>query len=315
MLFAAGQDHFHHVRDFPYFELPLQLGWKIEHHGHVVYGIPLPEIAGFQVTKFMVLQVIAGLLTLLIFRGLAKRVRQGEPTTGRFWNFWEAIVIFLRDEVVRPTVGDAHHDHDIHDHDDHGKEKSGTAHAGHHEARQARHHADQYLPFICSCFFYILFCNLLGAIPMLGSPTGSLSVTGVLAVSVFGYNLYQGTKHFGFVGFWKNQCPDLGLDGLMGVVIGAGVWAIEVFGLFIKHSVLAVRLFANIMGGHTVIGVILGFIAAEGIAGTMLQGVVIPASIAGQVFIGLLELFVAFLQAYVFAYLSTIFLSASMHAH
>lgn len=310
MLFAAGQDHFHHVRDFPYFELPLQLGWEIESHGHIVHGIPLPEIAGFQITKFMILQVIAGLLTLIIFKGLAKRVRNGEPTTGRFWNFWESIVIFLRDEVVRPTVGDGHHDHDDdgHGHNDH-------SHGSHGETALAGHYADQFLPFICTCFFYILFCNLLGAIPMLGSPTGSLSVTLVLAVSVFVYNVMQGSKTFGFVGFIKNQCPDLGLDGAMGIGIGFGVWCIEMVGLFIKHGVLAVRLFANIMGGHTVIGVILGFIAADGVAGTMLQGLVIPASIGGQIFIGLLELFVAFLQAYVFAYLSTIFLSASMHAH
>ena len=309
MLFAAEPDHFHHVRDFPFFELPLHLGQEIQHHGHSVWGIPLPEIAGFQITKFMVLQVIAGLLTFIIFKGLAKRVRSGEPTTGRFWNFWESIALYIRDEVVRPTVGDGHHDHDDHDHG-HGDD---DAH-GQHES-QAGHYADQFLPFIWTCFFYILFCNLLGAIPMLGSPTGSLSVTGVLAVAVFLFNLYQGSKQFGFVGFWKNQCPDLGLDGFMGVAIGAGVWCIEVVGLFIKHGVLAIRLFANIMGGHTVVGVILGFIAADGIAGTMLQGAVIPASIGGQIFIGLLELFVSFLQAYVFAYLSTIFLSASLHAH
>lgn len=309
MLFAAGQDHFHHVRDFPFFELPLHLGKAIDSHGHTVYGIPLPEIAGFQITKFMVLQVVAGLLTFLVFKGLAKRVRTGEPTTGRFWNFWESIALYIRDEVVRPTVGDGHHDHDGHGHDDHGPEEHdrGTAQAG--------HYADQFLPFIWTCFFYILFCNLLGAVPMLGSPTGSLSVTGVLAVSVFVFNLIQGIKQFGFVGFWKNQCPDLGLDGAMGFVIGSGVWCIEVVGLFIKHGVLAVRLFANIMGGHTVVGVILGFIVADGVAGSMLQGVVIPASIGGQIFIGLLELFVSFLQAYVFAYLSTIFLSASLHAH
>lgn len=310
MLFAAGQDHFHHVRDFPYFELPLHLGEAIESHGHTVYGIPLPEIAGFQITKFMVLQVIAGLLTVLIFRGLSKRVRSGEPTQGRFWNFWESIALYIRDEVVRPTVGDGHHDHDDHGDEGHAADSHAEDHGAH-----AGHYADQFLPFIWTCFFYILFCNLLGAVPMLGSPTGSLSVTGVLAVSVFVFNLIQGTKQFGFVGFWKNQCPDLGLDGLMGVVIGFGVWCIEVVGLFIKHGVLAVRLFANVMGGHTVIGVILGFIAADGVAGTMLQGLVIPASIGGQIFIGLLELFVAFLQAYVFAYLSTIFLSASLHAH
>ncbi len=309
MLFAAGQDHFHHVRDFPFFELPMRLGTAIDSHGHTVYGIPLPEIAGFQITKFMVLQVIAGLLTFLVFKGLAKRVSTGEPTKGRFWNFWESIALYIRDEVVRPTVGDGHHDHD-----DHGDGDHGAAEHGHGEV-QAGHYADQFLPFIWTCFFYILFCNLLGAVPMLGSPTGSLSVTVVLAVAVFGFNLLQGIKQFGFFGFWKNQCPDLGLEGFMGVAIGAGVWCIEVVGLFIKHGVLAIRLFANIMGGHTVVGVILGFIVADGVAGTMLQGLVIPASIGGQIFIGLLELFVSFLQAYVFAYLSTIFLSASLHAH
>lgn len=305
MLFASGSDHFHHVRDFPYFELPGGHHLGLPHFAIPVYG-------DFQITKFMILQVIAGLLTLLIFRGLARRVGSGEPTSGRFWNFWESIVIFLRDEVVRPTVGDGHHDHDDHGDGDHGHDSHGEAS---HDSAHAGHYADQFLPFICSCFFYILFCNLLGAIPMLGSPTGSLSVTLVLAVSVFAYNVLQGSKTFGFIGFIKNQCPDLGLEGAMGIGIGFGVWCIEMVGLFIKHGVLAVRLFANIMGGHTVIGVILGFIAADGVAGTMLQGLVIPASIGGQIFIGLLELFVAFLQAYVFAYLSTIFLSASMHAH
>jgi F-type H+-transporting ATPase subunit a len=309
MLFAA--DPFHHVRDFPFFELPLRLGVEmVDSHGHTVYGIPLPNIFGFQISKFMVLQVIAGLLTWLIFQGLSRRVSSGEPTTGRFWNFWESIALFIRDEVVRPTVGDGHHDDHGHD-DPHGAE----GHENDKSEPQVGHHADQFLPFIWTCFFYILFCNLLGAIPMMGSPTGSISVTGVLAVSVFAYNLFHGFRQFGFIGFWKNQCPDLGLDGLMGVVIGGGIWLIEVAGLFIKHSVLAIRLFANMMGGHTVVGVILGFIAADGIAGTLLQGVVIPASIVGQVLIGLLELFFAFLQAYVFAYLSTIFLSASLHAH
>lgn len=306
MLLAAGQDYFHHVRDFPFFELPMHLGVTIEHHGHTVYGIPLPEIAGFQITKFMVLQIVAGLLTFFVFKGLAKRVGSGEPTTGRFWNFWEAIALYVRDEVVRPTVGDGHHDHE--DDDSHGDEHGN-------KKAQAGHYADQFLPFIWTCFFYILFCNLLGAIPMLGSPTGSLSVTGVLAVSVFVFNLYHGINHFGFIGYWKNQCPDLGLEGAVGVIIGAGVWCIEVVGLLIKHGVLAVRLFANIMGGHTVVGVILAFIAADGVAGTMLQGAVIPASIVGQIFVGLLELFVSFLQAYVFAYLTTLFLSASLHAH
>jgi F-type H+-transporting ATPase subunit a len=308
-------DNFHHVRDFPFFELPLSIGVDLAewfagdpsvHVSPGSTGIPLPgiEIAGHYhyLTKFVVLQFVAGLLTFVIFRGLARRVGSGEPTTGRFWNLWEAIALFVRDEIVRPTIGDGHHDHGDGDH-------------GHREDASVGHHADQYLPFLWTCFFFVLFCNLLGAVPMLGSPTGNLGVTGALAGAVFLYNVIQGSKQFGVWGFWKNQCPDLGLSGVQGVVITAILWPIEVVGLFIKHGVLAVRLFANIMGGHTVVGVMLGFIAADGVAGTWLQGVVTPLSILGQVGIGMLELFVAFLQAYVFTYLSTIFLSTCLHEH
>ena len=160
-----AQDYFHHVRDFPFFELPLGLGvdltkhFSFDPHVHVspgATGIPLPgiDIGGHHhyLSKFMVLQVIAGVLTLLIFKGLSKRVRSGEPTSGRFWNFWESIALFVRDEVVRPTIGDGHHDHG----DDHGH---GESHGGGHaaEAAVAGHHADQYLPFVWTCFFYILF--------------------------------------------------------------------------------------------------------------------------------------------------------------
>ena len=91
------------------------------------------------------------------------------------------------------------------------------------------------------------------------------------------------------------------------------MWIIEFAGLVIKHGVLALRLFANIMAGHTVIAVILTFIAQVG--ASKLFYIVAPASILGQVAIGLLELFVAFLQAYVFAYLSTLFIAAAKHPH
>jgi F-type H+-transporting ATPase subunit a len=296
-MFLAASDPFHHVRDFKYFELLGGAKLKLP-------AFDIPWYGEFEVTKFMVLQLVALALAVFVFRGLAKRLRSGEVTKGRFWNFWESIAMFVRDAIVRPTIGDAHHGHG----DDHGHgESHGNATVG--------HHADKYLPFLWSCFFFILFCNLLGAIPMMGSPTGSLLVTGVLAGFVFGFNLLQGFKTFGFFGFWKNQCPSLGLSGAMAVGIGGGIWVIEVFGLFIKHGVLAVRLFANIMGGHTVVGVILSFIAVDSIVGTWLHALVIPASIGGQIFIGLLELFVSFLQAYVFTFLATIFLSASMHEH
>ena len=307
-------DPFHHVRDFSFLELPGGL------------HLPLPSIFGFQLTKFMVLQLVAAVFVWFVFTGLARRVRSGEPAKGRFWNFWEAIALFLRDEVVRPTIGDHPHDHTAHDHghhsygvtehslDMHGVEQPGSAQHG---LAAMGHPADQYLPFIWSCFFYILICNLLGAIPFLGSATGDINVTGVLALSAFAATFIYGVRAMGTGGFFGNLIPDTGIGGPVGMLLGGMMFVIELLGFFIKHSVLAVRLFANIMGGHTVLGVILGFIAVAARPGVsnVVYGMVLPGSIIGQVFIGCLELFVAFLQAYVFAFLATIFIAGAVHKH
>ncbi len=288
-----SDDSFHHVRDFGFFELP---------GGH---HIPLPQIFGLQITKFMVLQVAAFVICFLVFRGLARRVRSGQPAQGRFWNFWEAIALYIRDEVVRPTIGDHHHDHE----DGHGSHGE-SAHAA---PAHGAHPADQYLPFLWSCFFYILICNLLGAIPFLGSATASISVTAALALCAFIATVVYGFQAMGPGGFFKNMMPDTGVPGAFGSGLTLGIFGIEIFGFFIKHGVLAVRLFANIMGGHTVLGVILGFIAIQN-AG-WLWGPITLGSIGMQIFIGCLELFVAFLQAYVFTFLATIFIAGAVHEH
>jgi F-type H+-transporting ATPase subunit a len=236
------------------------------------------------------------------------------------------LALFIRDEVVRPTIGDPHAHHG--DDDGHAS-AGGHGHArdhgpgGHVAVVSSAHPADRYLPFVWSCFFYVLICNLLGAIPFLGSATGSLNVTGVLALSAMAASFAFGVQQMGFAGFWLNLVPGLEIPGLMKPLILGLMFVIEVVGFFIKHGVLAVRLFANIMGGHTVLGVMLGFIgtAAVGVhAGTLPGGsamywLIAVGSVGGQIGIGLLELFVAFLQAYVFAYLSTIFISMSVHHH
>ena len=300
---AGHSDTFHHVRDFPYFELPETLGIGkdlLDAHNHKVgFGIELP----FGLTKFMVLQVVAGLLILLIFRGLARRAQSGEPVTGRWWNFWEMLALFIRDEVVRPTIGEGHH------HDDHGE----SSHETHAAPATGGHRADKYLPYVWSCFFYVLFCNLLGAIPWMGSATGEINVTGALALVTFGVVLVAGSEESGFVGFWKSLVPHMDLPGALKTVLVPMIWVIELLGLLIKHGVLAVRLFANIMAGHTVIAVILGFIAAA--AHSWLFYLVLPASVLGQVAIGLLELFVAFLQAYIFAFLAALFIGTAVNPH
>jgi F-type H+-transporting ATPase subunit a len=340
-----------HVKDAHYFETSETLGLGWEEHGH--YGIHLPEIAGLQVTKFMVLQVVAAIIVMLVLYGLGRKVRSGSPVRGRFWNFWEALVMFLRNEVVRPTIGDGHHDHGEHGHDEHGPthDPNGMwhghdpAHQGgaymavegklpddHGEAAADRlaehgsgplsdmmasphveggpHPADKYLPFVGTLFFYILVCNLLGMIPWMGSATGDISVTLALAGIALVFTFVYGIQAMGASGFAKNLCP----GGVPPVLIPL-VWVIEALGLFIKHGVLAVRLFANMMAGHVVLAVFLGFIAMEGVAGTNLFYAVAPTSVLAQVAISLLELFVAFLQAYIFAFLATLFIASVIHEH
>lgn len=321
---AAGHnDPFHHVRDFGYLELP---GFVSQALGLSDGKLWLPKLnlLGYelQLTKFMVLQVVAGLLTLLVFRSLAKNIAGGKPASGLFANFWESIALFIRDNVVRPTLGGHHDDHAAHD------AAHGDAHHAHHDdSPHAQrlgeishdhdpHPEDKHLPFVWTCFFYILFCNLLGMIPFLGSPTGNINVTGALALCAFGMTFVVGAQSLGVAGFFKNLVPPLDAPPAMKIFLVPMMFAIEILGLFIKHGVLAVRLFANIMGGHTVIGVMLSFIA--GILASPypnLWWIVTPASIAGQVGIGLLELFVAFLQAYVFAFLATIFIGMGSHPH
>lgn len=306
----AGGDPFHHVRDFGYFELPNFAAQWMGLPDNKLW-LPKVELLGFelQLTKFMVLQVVAGLLTLIIFRGLAASIRGGKPAAGAWANFWESIALYLRDNVVRPTLGGHHDDHG---HDDHGHAPEAHGHAPAHAA----HPEDKHLPFVWTCFFYILFCNLLGAVPMLGSPTGSINVTGALAFTAFAGTVVVGMKELGgFVPFLKNLIPPLDVPPFLKVLLVPMMFFIEAMGLFIKHGVLAVRLFANIMGGHTVIGVMLGFIAVGPVVDSWLWYLVAPASILGQIGIGLLELFVAFLQAYVFAFLATIFIAAGSHPH
>jgi len=342
----SGEDHFHHVRDYGYFEVPKfftlphaygsvdEVPWyqlkalhldnpTLDQVNEAMEGkifIPQPFAGsalhpGFLFSKFMVLQVVVLLLCLLIFRGLAKRIGSGQPAKGRFWNFWEAIALFIRDEVVRPTIGD--HSHDDHG-DDHGHGHAVHSHDtpahGHHAIAYA-HPADRYLPFIWSCFFYILLCNLLGAFPFLGSATGEINVTGALAVTALGATFIFGAQAMSVKGFFGNLIPETGVPGPGGMALGGMMFVIELLGFFIKHGVLAVRLFANIMGGHTVLGVILGFIAVAAHKSNVIYGMVVPGSIIGQVFIGCLELFVAFLQAYVFSFLATIFIAGAIHKH
>ena len=297
-MLLAAHGTFEHVYDFPEFHLPFGI------------HIPLPNIMGFQVTKYMVLQVLAAALTYFIFSGLAKRAAGGKTVTGWFWNFFEYLAVRIRDEVVRPVIGDPHH----HGNEDHVHGEStyiSDPHGG--DGIVDGHPADKYLPFLWTAFFYILICNLLGAFPWFGSPTANINVTGALAVAAFIATFFYGAQLHGPVGFWTHMVPAVDAPGVIKIFLVPMIFFIEAVGLLIKHGVLAVRLFANIMGGHTVLAVILGFIALS-VAGAQWY-LVTPGSIVGQIGVSLLEFLVAFIQAYVFTFLCTIFIAMSLHEH
>lgn len=317
---ASGHhDTFHHIRDGRHFELPGFLGGNTELLPtlHLPFGVDLP------LTKFMVLQVVAGLLVLFIFTGLAWNIRKGRPARGRFWNFWEMLALAIRDQVVRPIIGVGHHhdEHEVPPHVDGHHElhcEPGETCESHAVHEHGGHPADKYLPYVWSCFFYVLFCNLLGAVPALGSATGHVSVTAALAIMTLLYVIVSGSMELGVLKFWKSLVPTMELPFVIAIGLIPLIWVIELVGLLVKHTVLALRLFLNIMGGHTVIGVILSFIAVAGASDfpvPFLYWVITPASVLGQVAIGMLELFVAFLQAYVFAFLTTLFISTAVHPH
>ncbi|MBN2475770.1 MAG: F0F1 ATP synthase subunit A [Pirellulales bacterium] len=237
----------------------------------------------WQLTKFMVLELVAAALMIVIFVWLARKMASGERPRGVLWNMFEAVVVFLRDEVARPAIG--------------------------------RKDADRFLPYIWTVFFFILFCNLLGLVPWAGSPTGAWGCTLVLALITFLTVIGTGMKKFGLIGFWTGQVPHMELPLVMAILIKPMVLLIEVFGLAIKHFVLSVRLLANMFAGHLVLAVILGFIAATAERHVAVWTGVMLSSVFGAIALSLLELFVAFLQAYIFAFLSALFIGMAVHQH
>lgn len=286
-----------HVKDAEYFEVPRFLGGADGrlHVPQIRPGTePLVDIkTGFaplddilspvtlHLTKFMVLEVMAAVVIVVLFAALANRLRGGKPLRGRLWHMLEAMLIFIRDDVARPAIG--------------GKD------------------ADRFLPFLWTIFFFVLGCNLLGMLPWLGSPTGALAVTGALAFITLCTVIISGSMQLGVVGFWKNQVPHMDLPLVLAIFLMPMIFFIEVLGLLIKHFVLAVRLLANMMAGHLVLAVIVAFIAASW-AYPAVWGVA-PASILGATALSLLELFVAFLQAYIFTFLSALFIGMAVHPH
>jgi F-type H+-transporting ATPase subunit a len=232
-------------------------------------------------TKFMVLELVAAGLILAIFIPLAKRAESGDPPRGWFANAFESLLTFIRDRVAKPTIGE--------------------------------HDADRFVPYLWTVFLFILFCNLLGIIPFLGSPTASFAVTGALALVAFLVIHGSAIAKMGFAKYAKAQYPHIDAPFGLGPVIALMIVGIEVFGHFIKAFVLAMRLFANLFAGHLVLAFILTFIVMAKNTHFGLFGAISVGSVAMVVALSLLEIFIAFLQAFIFTYLTAVFMGMALH--
>jgi F-type H+-transporting ATPase subunit a len=223
-------------------------------------------------TKHVVMLWIAGLLclilTLLALRAHTKRTATGRAPGG-FGAGLEALVLYLRNEVVLPNVGP---------------------------------HGNAYVPFILTLFFFVLFANLLGLVPYGSTATGNISVTATLAlvtfvvVEVAGMKA-QGKAYINTILFWPH---DMSLG--MKIFISPILTPIEFIGKLTKPFALAIRLFANMTAGHVVLLALISLVFTFG------SYALAPLPLLMALGISVLELFVALLQAFIFALLSAVFI-------
>lgn len=229
------------------------------------------QVFGFKVnfTKHELMMLVVAIL-LSVLLGLSFRKRRLVPKGVA--NFFEAIVVFLRDEIIMPNMG-----------------KEGLL----------------YAPYLFTVFFFILFSNLMGLIPGAATATSNISVTTALALLTFFMVQYAGIRHHGAIHYIKGLIP----PNLPILIIPIMV-PVEIVGMFTKHVALAIRLFANMTAGHVVILALLGLIGAKISIQTF---VIAPFPIIGVLFVSLLEILIALIQAYIFTVLSAVFIGMAIH--
>lgn len=241
-------------------------------------------------SNHIVMQILAAILLIVILRRATFWVNTGDlfgdltPRGGR--NFVETICAFLRDHVARPNLGD---------------------------------HTDRFIPYLWTVFFFILFCNVLGLVPLDpltrlvlpfgvgGTATGNIWTTGTLAVCTLVMVVGSGLRENG-TAYLRHffQGP---------FFIAPLIAVLELIGLMAKTFALAFRLFANMITGHILLAVLLSLIGMAGASGLGLGlAVAVPIVLVSAVF-NFLELFVAFLQAFVFTFLTAVFIGQAVQIH
>ena len=245
-----------------------------------LFGGGITSFYDFSITKNVFGMILAAILLFVLFGivSAAYKKREGQAPSG-LQSFMEPLFVFVREEVAIPMIG--------------------------------KEHYERFLPFIMSLFFFILFCNLLGLIPIFpGSAniTGNLAVTMGLAILVFIVTNISGKKDYWQHVFWMPGVP---------VFVKPILAIVEILGLFIKPFSLMIRLFANITAGHIIILSLIGLVFVFGNSGESLGGATVGAIVGGAftAFMNLIELLVAFLQAFIFAMLAASYIGAAVEEH
>ena len=226
-------------------------------------------------SKHLVFFVLAALLVILIARLAVRSYRDGRVPRG-LGAAVEALVLFVRDDIAEMNIG-------------------------HGEGRR-------FTPLLCSFFFFILVAALLGLLPFSATSTGNLAVTMALAFVSFLAQQYAGISKYGVVGHFRNLIP----PGLPVLLLPLMI-PVEILSMFTKPFALMIRLFANMLAGHMVITTLLLLIALMGELSWVGGALMTPVSILLALFIMVLEILVAFIQAYVFTMLSAMFIGMSIH--
>jgi len=224
------------------------------------------------ITKYVVFMWIisAGLFWLLY--STARKYRMGKRTPDRSMMLLEIFIGFIRDDIVRPFIGE--------------------------ERERA------YLHFFCTQFLFIMAANLIGLVPKSVTVTSNLAVTMGLALVTFCFTQIYGMVMRGPLSYWKHLLPE-GVPVFLVPIVAVN----EFIGLFSKPFALMIRLFANMLAGHIVLFVILYLVI---MFQQLFLGVfTVPIALA----VSLLEIFVCLLQAYIFTFLSAIFVGMAGEIH
>lgn len=268
----VGDMIMHHLTNSPEWELPLTDGDHLFGHGVHLPTLPTFELLGVTIDMSISKHVMAMMIVavLLIIMAIRVRSKVGLVPKG-IANFIESFVLFIRDEIAVTTMG--------------------------------KHAAAEYTPYLCTTFFFVLGCNLLGLIPYGATATGNVAVTGALATMSFIMIQYAGIRKLGVAKYFGHLIPP-GVPWWLAPVM----FVVELMGMFAKPFALCIRLFANMVAGHVVILSLIGLIFILGYAAIF---VTVPFG----VFMYVLELFVALLQAYIFTMLTSLFIGLLVAEH